>query len=58
MPKCIKCNNNMILNNKTIVNNNIFAHIYTCKNCTNIRQKHFIDTKTQNIIGVINYKEI
>ena len=53
MPKCIKCNNNMILNNKTIVNNNIFAHIYTCKNCTNIRQKHFIDTKTQKIIGVI-----
>ena len=53
----------LILNEKKvayeiIVNNNIFAHIYTCKNCTNIRQKHFIDTKTQNIIGVINYKEI
>lgn len=57
MPKCIKCNSNMILNNKIIVNNNIFAHIYTCKNCTNI-QKHFINTKTKKTIGIINYEEI
>ena len=58
MPKCIKCNNNMILDSTETINNSTIIHIYTCKNCTNIRQKQFINPKTKDIIGIINYKEI
>lgn len=57
MPKCIKCNNNMILDSTETINNSTIIRIYTCKNCTNIRQKQFINPKTKDIIGIINYKE-
>ena len=47
----------MILDSTETINNSTIIRIYTCKNCTNIRQKQFIDTKTKDIIGIINYKE-